>query len=85
MLVLSRKRGEQILIGDDIVVTVVECTGNRIKVGIEAPRSVRVVRTELNHEIEREPMSSRFNPLACGSNASDLFPESAALLAAHPR
>jgi len=50
MLVLSRKRGEQLLIGDDIVVTVVECNGSRIKIGIEAPNDVRIVRGELTSQ-----------------------------------
>ncbi|MCE9556084.1 MAG: carbon storage regulator [Planctomycetes bacterium] len=48
MLVLSRKRGEQLVIGSDITVTVVECNGNRIKIGIEAPDYIRIVRGELN-------------------------------------
>lgn len=47
MLVLSRKPGEQIRIGDNITITVVEVRGNRVKIGIEAPRSVGVVRGEL--------------------------------------
>jgi carbon storage regulator len=47
MLVLSRKPGEQLRIGDNITITVVEVRGNRVKIGIEAPRSVGVVRSEL--------------------------------------
>ena len=47
MLVLSRKSGEQLLIGDDIVVTVNRISGNRVAIGIEAPRDVRIVRGEL--------------------------------------
>jgi carbon storage regulator len=47
MLVLSRKPGEQIQIGHNITVTVIEVRGNRVKVGIEAPRTVDVVRGEL--------------------------------------
>jgi carbon storage regulator len=47
MLVLSRKEGEQLRIGDDIVVTVSRISGNRVAIGIEAPRSIRVVRGEL--------------------------------------
>lgn len=46
MLVLSRKAGESILIGDDITIHIVK-TGDRVRIGIEAPRSVNVVRTEL--------------------------------------
>lgn len=47
MLVLSRKPGEQILVGDNITITVVEVRGNRVKLGFQAPRSVGVVRSEL--------------------------------------
>ena len=47
MLVLSRKEGEQLMIGDDIVVTINRISGNRVAVGIDAPRSVRIVRGEL--------------------------------------
>ncbi len=47
MLVLTRKANEQILIGDDIKITLVRVRGNSVRIGIEAPREVRVVRGEL--------------------------------------
>lgn len=47
MLVLSRKQQEQIKIGDQITVTIVRVKGNTVRVGIEAPRDVRVIRAEL--------------------------------------
>ena len=47
MLVLSRKPGEKILIGNDVTLTVVAVHGGRITLGIEAPSSVRIVRGEL--------------------------------------
>jgi carbon storage regulator CsrA len=47
MLVLTRKQEEQIRIGDQIVVTVLRIKGNTVKIGIDAPRSIRVIRTEL--------------------------------------
>ena len=47
MLVLTRKANEQILIGDDIKITLVRVRGDSVRVGIEAPREVRVVRGEL--------------------------------------
>jgi carbon storage regulator len=50
MLVLSRKPGETIIIGDDIVVTVVSINGNRVKLGIEAPAEVSIKRRELLFE-----------------------------------
>lgn len=47
MLVLTRKPGEQIVIGGDIIVTVTAVAGDRVKIGITAPRDVHVVRGEL--------------------------------------
>lgn len=47
MLVLSRKLGEKIIIGDNVVLTVVAIKGNQIRVGVEAPRDVSVWRGEL--------------------------------------
>ncbi len=47
MLVLSRKRDEQIIIGDSIVITVVEIRGDKVRLGIEAPMDVPVHRREV--------------------------------------
>ena len=47
MLVLTRKRQEQIRIGDNITVSILKIKGNTVRIGIEAPRDVRVVRGEL--------------------------------------
>jgi len=47
MLVLSRKRGERLQIGDDVTITVLEVQGQRVRFGIEAPKSTRVLRGEL--------------------------------------
>lgn len=46
MLVLTRKVGEKILIGEDIVLTVLEVRGDSIKVGLDAPRDVKIQRAE---------------------------------------
>lgn len=51
MLVLSRKKGESIVIGDDIVLTIVEVRGDKIRLGIEAPRDVPVHRKEIRDAI----------------------------------
>ena len=47
MLVLSRKPGEKILIGDNVTVTIVRIGPNTVRIGIEAPRDVNIVREEL--------------------------------------
>ncbi len=54
MLVLSRKQGESIIIGNDIVVTVLEVRADHIRLGIDAPRSVSVHREEVYLEVMRE-------------------------------
>ena len=52
MLVLSRKEGEKLVIGDNIVLTVSRISGNRVAIGIDAPREVRIVRGELErHQV----------------------------------
>jgi carbon storage regulator len=47
MLILSRKKDDRIMIGDNIVITVVDFEGERVKIGIEAPKDIRVFRMEL--------------------------------------
>ncbi|TFB59501.1 carbon storage regulator [Cryobacterium sp. TMT1-62] len=47
MLVLTRKQGEKILIGDDIVITVLDVRGDSIRIGVDAPRGVRIQRDEV--------------------------------------
>lgn len=52
MLVLSRKLGEKIHIGDGITLTVLEMRGNRVRLGIDAPGDIRVLRAELHEFAE---------------------------------
>ncbi len=54
MLILSRRPGESITIGDDVVITVVSVNGNQIRLGITAPRDVRVLREEIYKAIREE-------------------------------
>ena len=57
MLVLSRKLGEKILIGDSIVLTVVKIDRNQIRLGIEAPHEVPVYREEISPNRAPKPVS----------------------------
>jgi carbon storage regulator len=52
MLVLSRRVGESVVIGDDIVVSVLEVRGDVVRIGVDAPRSVQVRRQELIAQVE---------------------------------
>jgi carbon storage regulator len=54
MLVLTRKANQSIMIGDDIEVSILSVVGEKIRVGIQAPQSVPVFRTEIYLEIKRQ-------------------------------
>ncbi|MFH0781253.1 MAG: carbon storage regulator CsrA [Pseudomonadota bacterium] len=54
MLVLTRKLGEGIVIGDDITITIVEMKGGNIRIGIDAPRDMKVHRQEVYDRIVQE-------------------------------
>ena len=58
MLVLSRRANQSIMIGSEIVVTVLEVRGDHVRLGIQAPRSVSVHREEVFAEIQRENRSA---------------------------
>lgn len=53
MLLLNRKKGERIIIGDNIEITIIEVQGESVKLGIAAPRSVSVYRKEIYDDIVR--------------------------------
>jgi carbon storage regulator len=54
MLVLSRQRDESIIIGDNVVITIVDVRGDKVKLGIEAPKEIPVHRREVYEAILRE-------------------------------
>ena len=62
MLVLSRKVGERIWIGEEIAVTVVRITGGGVRIGIEAPSELPVIREELKHKLEQSEAVEGSNP-----------------------
>jgi carbon storage regulator len=59
MLVLSRQRDESIIIGDKVVVTIVDIRGDKVRLGIEAPHEIPVHRREVYEAIQKENQSSR--------------------------
>ncbi len=67
MLVLSRQRDESIIIGDNIVVTIVDIRGDKVRLGIDAPTEIPVHRQEVYEAIQRE-----------NRRASQLTPDEAA-------
>jgi carbon storage regulator len=54
MLKITRRAGERIIVGEDIVVTVLEVSGQTARIGIEAPREVSIYREEIWIEVKRE-------------------------------
>jgi carbon storage regulator len=58
MLVLSRRANQSIVIGTDVIVTVLEVRGDHVRLGIQAPRTVTVHREEVFAEIQRENRSA---------------------------
>ncbi|HEV3299640.1 MAG TPA: carbon storage regulator CsrA [Planctomycetaceae bacterium] len=59
MLVLSRKKDEKIVIGDNITVMVIEIRGDKVRLGIEAPKEITVHRQEVYDAIKREQVEKR--------------------------
>ena len=63
MLVLSRHRDESIMIGDNVVVTIVDIRGDKVRLGIDAPKEIPVHRQEVYEAIRREnEQSSKIQP-----------------------
>ena len=58
MLVLSRQRDESIIIGDNVVVTVVDIRGDKVRLGIQAPHEIPVHRREVYEAIQRENLQA---------------------------
>ena len=71
MLVLSRQRDEAIMIGDDIVITIVDIRGDKVRLGIDAPKAIPVHRQEVYEAIERENQRSNNPPQASPSTVNE--------------
>ena len=74
MLVLSRKVGERLLIGDDIVVTILDSRGDGVRIGIDAPRSLRVHRAEVIEAVTAANKEALAAPAVSEDQVLDLLP-----------
>ena len=74
MLVLSRQRDESIMIGDDVEITIVDVRGDKVRLGITAPREIPVHRREIYDTIQREKAAAAAEK---ASEAAEKAPEAA--------
>jgi len=74
MLVLSRQRDESIIIGDNIVITVVDIRGDKVRLGIQAPTEIPVHRQEVYEAIQREQLKAQGLDSEALSAAMSKFP-----------
>jgi carbon storage regulator len=84
MLVLTRKRGERILIGDDIVITIIDTKGDNVRIGIDAPSGVRIHRAEIVEAVTQANRDAAADPDAESQLARLLAQSSAAASAGAP-
>jgi carbon storage regulator len=68
MLVLSRQKDESIMIGDEVEITIVDVRGDKVRLGITAPKSIPVHRREIYDAIQREKAQQASGQLQTGSN-----------------
>jgi carbon storage regulator len=59
MLILTRRAGETVMIGDDITVTILGTKGNQVRVGVTAPKEMPIHREEIYERIKREEAAAR--------------------------
>lgn len=66
MLIITRRPGEKLMIGDDVVVEVIEVSGSSVRIGIDAPKSIPVYREEIYSAVQAE------NKAAAGADPAQL-------------
>ena len=64
MLIITRRAGEKVMLGDDIVVEVMEVVGNTVRIGIQAPRSLPVYREEIWEAVRAENRAAAEAPMS---------------------
>jgi carbon storage regulator len=67
MLILSRRIGESVVIGQDIAITVLGVKGNQVRIGVKAPKDVAVHREEVSERIKREGGGSSLPPVSAAA------------------
>jgi len=80
MLVLTRKPGEKILIGDDIVITILDARGDSVRIGIDAPRGVKIQRDEVVRAVSEANLAAA----QADATAEEKIKRNLGLLGLHP-
>jgi carbon storage regulator len=62
MLILTRRVGESVMIGDDVAITVLQVKGNQVRLGVNAPKTVSVQRTEVFQRLQQEHPAGEGEP-----------------------
>lgn len=75
MLVLTRKKGERVVIGDDIVVTIIDVKGDSVRIGFDAPRGLPVQRAEIIDAVKAANLEAASAPATAGDQLRDLLGE----------
>lgn len=70
MLIVTRRAGEKVMLGDDIVVEIMEVAGNTVRIGIAAPRSVPVYREEIWDAVRAENLAAAEAPASLPTSAA---------------
>lgn len=73
MLILSRKIDEKIRIGEDVVITLIDIHGDQVKIGVEAPKTIKVFRQEVFDAIQNENKAAVVNSIDAVSELSKLL------------
>ena len=84
MLILTRRVGEAVMIGDEVTVTVLGVKGNQVRIGINAPKDVAVHREEIFERIKAEPAANGVPAMGAGNgNTANAPPHSVGATIAH--
>lgn len=75
MLVLTRKPGQSVYIGDDVKITLMEIRGNQVRVGVEAPSAVRIYREEIYQQIVEENIQTAAETAAVSNDLGSVAEE----------